>query len=43
MRITRVQNKPLVLRASIALLVFQLPVQAYPTSEPNQPLTQLLW
>jgi hypothetical protein len=42
MRITRVQNKPLVLRALIALLVFQLPVQAYPTSEPSQPLTQLL-
>jgi hypothetical protein len=42
MRITRVQNKPLVLGALIAVLVFQLPVQAYPTSEPNQQLTQLL-
>ena len=42
MRITRVQNKPLALRALIALLIFQLPVQAYPASEPNQPLTQLL-
>jgi hypothetical protein len=42
MRITRVQNKPLVVGALIALLVFQLPVQAYPTSEPNQQLTQLL-
>jgi hypothetical protein len=42
MRITRVQNKPLVVGALIALLVFQLPMPAYPTSEPNQQLTQLL-
>jgi hypothetical protein len=42
MRITRAQNKPLVVGALIALLVFRLPVQAYPTSEPNQQLTQLL-
>ena len=42
MRITRVQSKPLVVGALIALLVFQLPMPAYPTSEPNQQLTQLL-
>ena len=42
MSITRVQNKPLVVGALIALLVFQLPMPAYPTGEPNQQLTQLL-
>ena len=42
MRITGVQNKSLVVGALIALLVFQLPMPAYPTSEPNQQLAQLL-
>ena len=42
MSITRVQNKPLVVGALIALLVFQLPMPAYPTSEPNEQLTRLL-
>jgi hypothetical protein len=42
MKITRVQNKSLVIGALIAMLMFQLPVQAYVTKEANSQLTQLL-
>jgi signal transduction histidine kinase len=42
MRITRVQSKSLVIGALIALLICQLPVQAYATREASQQLTQLL-
>jgi hypothetical protein len=42
MRITRMLSKSLVIGALIALLMFQLPVQAYATREASQQLTQLL-